>query len=565
MTIKQSLSALGLQVPVGDQDTWKSTCPKCSGSRTKSYELCVSVDGVQGLYNCHHCEFQGSVMKKNGAPAPPKPEVMPWEKKSLHQTALDWFETRGISRETLESENIYSEKRKLAGKMSQCIVFPYFDRDGNIINEKWRDRDKNFSQKRGGGGIPYRWEKFMASEYKSIIITEGEMDALSFVQAGYDNVISVPNGAPSPNSKNLNNHMRWINDEFLEKLADVEEIYLAVDNDAPGQQLEKEIARRLEFSRCKKVEYPENCKDANDVITQMGVNALKSALYGSFDYPVEGEYRLSGIKPFIDRIYDHGHEKGVSTGFMNLDEYWTVRPQEMTVLTGIPGHGKSEFLDQLIINLINKEKWAFSIFSPENFPPERHAIKWIEKKVGKSFDKNTDGRMLEHEKDKAIKDLDPYIYGINPPDDGWNLGAILDMMKFQVQRYGVRGCVIDPWNMLDHFRTNDSMNETEYISQSLSEIKRFCQTYKVHFWIVAHPRKIELLDGKERMPTAYDIAGSAHWYNKSDNIMIVHRDDKSKHEFTLHLHKVRFKEVGRTGECDFEWEKGSGRVYTSDF
>jgi len=58
-----------------------------------------------------------------------------------------------------------------------------------------------------------------------------------------------------------------------------------------------------------------------------------------------------------------------------------------------------------------------------------------------------------------------------------------------VSRYGIRGLVIDPYNELDHQRPT-YMNETEYVSQMLTVLKRFAQHHDVHVWFVAHPRQM---------------------------------------------------------------------------
>lgn len=88
-------------------------------------------------------------------------------------------------------------------------------------------------------------------------------------------------------------------------------------------------------------------------------------------------------------------------------------------------------------------------------------------------------------------------------------------------RYGIRGLVIDPYNELDHQRPSQ-MTETEYVSQMLTKIKRFAQHYDVHVWFVAHPR--QLRDWKGEPPNLYDISGSAHFINKADNGIVIHRN-----------------------------------------
>lgn len=55
----------------------------------------------------------------------------------------------------------------------------------------------------------------------------------------------------------------------------------------------------------------------------------------------------------------------------------------------------------------------------------------------------------------------------------------------------------------------------------LLQVKRWAQRHMVHVWLVAHPKSFEEWDGSP--PSMYDISGSAHWYNKADMGVVVHR------------------------------------------
>ena len=78
-----------------------------------------------------------------------------------------------------------------------------------------------------------------------------------------------------------------------------------------------------------------------------------------------------------------------------MDKHYTVAPGQWTLVTGIPGHGKSEWLDALIVNLAEAGDWHFAIYSPENFPQAQHAAKLIEKHLRKPFGRGPNERMSE--------------------------------------------------------------------------------------------------------------------------------------------------------------------------
>jgi hypothetical protein len=73
-------------------------------------------------------------------------------------------------------------------------------------------------------------------------------------------------------------------------------------------------------------------------------------------------------------------------------------------------------------------------------------------------------------------------------------------------------------------------SETEYIGRAIRTLKRFAKAFQVHICVVAHPTKsVKDGDGNYKMPTLYDINGSANWYNKADLGVIVHRKERGRH------------------------------------
>ena len=94
---------------------------------------------------------------------------------------------------------------------------------------------------------------------EEIIIVEGEIDALTFIQAGYENTISVPNGA---------GNIDFL-DTCIDLFADIKKIYIATDQDTRGINLKSELIRRLGPERCYVVSF-KDCKDANEYLLKYG-------------------------------------------------------------------------------------------------------------------------------------------------------------------------------------------------------------------------------------------------------------------------------------------------------
>ena len=164
-----------------------------------------------------------------------------------------------------------------------------------------------------------------------------------------------------------------------------EKIFLALDNDSPGIKLRNELSRRLGKDRVWLVNFPEGCKDANDVLKlDGGAEVLCKCLDSAKPYPLEGISKASDARKEIHDLFDHGMPKGESIGYKNFDKLMTWRPAEFTLVTGVPGHGKSSFVDQIIVELAIKG-WKFGIFSAEKQPIKVHVAELIEKYSKKKF------------------------------------------------------------------------------------------------------------------------------------------------------------------------------------
>lgn len=266
----------------------------------------------------------------------------------------------------------------------------------------------------------------------------------------------------------------------------------------------------------------------------------------------------------LQTYYDKGLPPGSLTGWACVDKHYTVLPGQMTIITGIPSHGKSEWLDALMVNLA--PQWQFCVFSPENFPHELHVAKLLEKIQGKPFAKGLRERLGPADLAAGIGDIDisfgfykPVAPELQVPD----MVTILNAAGKWFEKRGpqLRGLVIDPWNELEH-RRPPQYTETEYISQTLSMVRQWAREFEVHVWIVAHPMKLQKdqKTGNYPVPSPYDISGSAHWRNKADNCIAIWRDVEADNGIVqVHVQKVRFKHLGSPGLVELRYDKVTGR------
>lgn len=262
----------------------------------------------------------------------------------------------------------------------------------------------------------------------------------------------------------------------------------------------------------------------------------------------------------VRQLYRKPSDALFRTGWPSLDAFYRVRLGELTTTTGVPNHGKSSFIDALTLNMMRIHDWKIGVYSAENLPPERHFARFIEKWIGKRFWPGPSPRVSEEQITAAIEWFSEHLVFLRPPQEPPTVPQLLALAA-EAARTGTRGFVIDPWNELSHERPA-WQSETEYISGALGQIRRFAQDFKVHVWLVAHPAKLfRQRDGHLPIPGPYDIAGSAHFRNKSDNCLCVHRMERpGEHtdETTIHVQKIRFWEVGRLGAVRLHYNHATG-------
>lgn len=282
----------------------------------------------------------------------------------------------------------------------------------------------------------------------------------------------------------------------------------------------------------------------------------------------ERERRPKMVKPTdledaVVALWKSGMPRGDRTGWLSVDEFYSVAPGHLTIVTGWPSSGKSEWVDALLMNLAPRG-WLFAVHSPENLPHEQHLGKLLEKFFRKPFPHGPTDRISIEEIRDGLDAIAQHFHFIRPGrvDDSLSLTDIIEASEeFFVadtseQKHGL---LIDPWNELENLRPRE-MSETDFIGHSLRKLKAWARAHKVHVWIVAHPRKIPRSDdGKLPVPTPDSISDSQHWWNKADVNITVHRDLHADTEAVdIYVQKVRFKHIGKRGRATLKFDKVTG-------
>jgi len=553
------LAQLGFIVSELREGQSKILCPQCSHTRKKNRTekcLSVSIDGDGAQWRCHHCEWTGNLwrytmkspFKQNVQRKAPK---IPDLNEELSDGVVQWFAKRGISAATLDIAGVESGEAFIAGEKRNAIAFVHRDKDGKTINVKFRTQDKQFSQIKDGHRLPYLWN-LVDTNAEHLIITEGEVDALTCLEAGMTNVTSVPDGASDKK-------LTWI-DELNGDLNAFKRIVLLTDGDDAGLAMRNELARRLGRTRCWRVEWPDGCKDANDVFIGYGRDKLVELVDAAEPWPLKALHETKAYADDAFALLNGEVKRGVSTGIFAMDGNYRVRPGELNIISGAPGVGKSEFMDQICLNLAQEHDWRFAVCSFEN-PVDEHINKLAAKYIRKpAWDTQGGGKMDHHEWERAVRFISDHYYWIRSDDEAPTFDWCLENATACVQRYpNVRGLILDPYNEFEHRRPS-GWTETEYVSQMLATLKRWAAVNECSIFLVAHPAKLRRnQDGSFPVPEPYDIAGSANFYNKADNILIVERDfTEGSDDIRIHVKKIRFKQSGRVGCVDLKYDYRDG-------
>ena len=544
----------------------KTICNQCLPTRHNKRDRSLRVNIDTGHCHCYHCgadfyvpddteerekaERQAARKRRAAAVVPQhfQRPVFDASKTTLSDATERWLvETRCIPQSVIAELRITEQEEFMPqfGAKERCVCFNYFE-GGQLVNTKFRSGKKHFKMVQGAELIPYNIDSLIGQT--SCIIHEGELDAASSLAAGFKGVISVPAGA--------NSNLSWL-DRFMEThFEDLEEIIIAVDTDSAGIRLRDELVNRLGAERCRVVAYGPDCKDANEHLVKYGLESLRIAIEQAVEVPLEGIFTAADLHGDLRALFDNGFGPGAETGWEEMDKICTYERRRNIIVTGTPGAGKSEWVDELVLRLCLRHQWKIGFFSPENIPIVYHLRKLIEKLTGHRFQNGcgmTEGLLARSEEFLAENVSHISLKGNATPD------RVLAKARELVVRRGCRIFVFDPLNRFDH-EPAPGQTETQYISNLLNKFTEFATQYNCLLILVAHPRKMNRNPTTGATPRVemYDINGSADFYNKADYGIVVERD-KEIGITRVYVDKVKFKHLGVGGVATFVYDPVNGR------
>lgn len=457
---------------------------------------------------------------------------------------IKYINKRKISEATIKYANIKSDKKG-------NIVFEYKNELGEHITNKYRparkiDKDKKelkmWFEKETNINTLYLMDK--ANFEEALVICEGEFDALSLVESGYKNVVSIPTGCKSTEWININ----W---DFLEKF---EEVILWFDNDDPGKEGVKEVFNRLPNNTVKVV-YSTLANDINELLYKYGKGTVLKELKKASIPLVEGVKSTKQISTF--NIYE---AETIQLGIERIDDKIIGMPLgSLNVITGRTGEGKSTILNQFFIGESIRQGYKVFLFSGEL--TESNAKGWLLDTLANEDDllEFTSKRGIKYKKlsSNSINRMDNFLEDkfFLYTDEDYTIKSIIKKMEIMAKRYGVKVFCIDNLMVTENDEKEELRNQTEIVKM----LKSFAKKYNAIVHLVAHPRKAQ--NGQRDLDKS-DISGSANITNLADYVVLIQRmyeeDGTDKHtEFAIN--KDRY--MGNNCKIALLFDKERRRFY----
>lgn len=408
--------------------------------------------------------------------------------------AIAWLKSRGITDAAIAAYRVG------ASKDGRAVVFPHW-RDGAMVNFKIRDCADKKRMMTFPGGEPCLWGwQVIDANQRSIVICEGEIDAMTLWQCGIP-AVSVFSGV---------SNLGWIeaDHDHIERFSD---IVICMDMDDAGKAAARKIAERLGLDRCRIAKLPH--KDANDCLKAgMTPQQIAECIEGA-GYIAPDELRNAA--DFTDLVLAEFYPAddaavGLMMPWLKAAGKLAVRPAELSIWTGINGHGKSQVLGQVLLHLMAQGERS-CIFSGELKPQK---LFW---RLVRQMTASREPRPAEIRACMAwLKERCWIIDSVGTVSHA----RVLEVFAYARKRYGATQFVID--SLMKCGIADDDYNGQKAFVDALCNFK---MAHDCHIHLVAHSRKKQDETGA---PGKMDIKGAGSIGDLADNLFSVWRNKKKE-------------------------------------
>lgn len=418
----------------------------------------------------------------------------------------EYLGARGLSKNTIDYLDIRSDEHG-------NVAFHTYDQYDTLTVVNYRksyktapDENKCWFQKDADvADILFNMNRVNTT--KPLVITEGQIDCASVIEAGYLNCVSILKGCQS---------MGWI-ENLWDWLQEFDQIIVFSDGDKPGIKMRNEVINRLGAIRCKYVEIPKELefkntgqmvpvKDANEILQAKGKQFLLDLILEAKDIPITSVAKLSEIKELNPTEMD-----GFEIGIQELDkELMKIFTGGVTILTGLPSAGKTTFLNQIVLSAMDSGYKTF-LFSREllngmskgwfaQVAAGRRNMKSIKLANGNDF------YVVDNSAKEQITKYYDDSFFIYRDEEENSEDKLFESMELCATKKGLRLFIIDNLMTVQlHDMQDGNKAQTDFVNKLI----KFSMKYDVAVVMVAHPRKMQ--SGYDI--GLFDIAGSQNIVN----------------------------------------------------
>lgn len=322
-------------------------------------------------------------------------------------------------------------------------------------------------------------------------------------------------------------------------------------------------------------EEDESYLDYSEYITKKSTKKTSSEK-GVENEDEEEEVSTDGMVDYTDfwskvlAVAREGNRIGAEISLKSFADIFRFKGTGILTITGIPGHGKTEFVDQCILDLARLLGHETIIAGFEQ-TPEEHIIKLVRKLIGTNV---TCPTYLNDSNIPAFKEAYDFITSkiqhINTTKIGGNISSILEIAARHIKESRDNGgdpkyIVLDPFNMLS---IKGRFSGHEKIEEMLRRITHFSHQMGVMVLLVAHPFKMRKDEktGSYEVPDFYSVKGSSAFFEMSYHGLVVYRTGyQSEDPVLVRVLKVKQSNLGTTaGEVLLSYDRNSGRYMPID-
>ena len=424
----------------------------------------------------------------------------------------------------------------------RSLYFHYFDSSGICTGAKVRDPEKNFRWDGKNDDHRFFGQQLFPSSGKRVVITEGEIDALSCYQAmpGWP-MVSIPDGAKSA-KRSIQRQLEW--------LQGYEEIVLFFDNDEPGRQAAKDAASVLPPGKVK-IARLNDWKDASDALQAGQTQAIKEAIWNATPFRPDGIVEAKNLLEAILTPNDQGLHEYPYKGLQQ--KLHGIRAGELVTITAGSGIGKSSFCRELATHLLNGgERVGYLALEESN---RRTALGLMSVAEGQAFHIGEHSRQtLSEAYERTLRGWPLFLFdgfGSFDPD------IIYNRVEYLAQGLDVKVVILDHLSILLSGLDGD---ERRVIDQTMTKLRSLVERTGISMFLVSHLRRTSGDQNHEEGARVNlgQLRGSHSIAQLSDAVIALERNQQTNSSTTVRVLKNRYTgEVGPA--CDLTYDLSTCR------